>query len=88
MSHQLVVRVAHSAHPELDRHGFAKVVLQWLADCAKAGPPFLAWPSVAWLAEKSGYSASRVREGLRVLEAAGLLRDTGERKGRTAQFHR
>lgn len=85
MSHQLVVRVAHSAHPELDRHGFAKVVLQWLADCAKAGPPFFAWPSVAWLAEKSGYSASRVREGLRVLEAAGLLRDTGKRTGRTGQ---
>jgi len=65
-------------------HSSAKFVLVMLANCAD-GKDFVAWPSVAYLSECTGQDRKTVLENLKRLKEAGLIEDTGERKGSTKQ---
>lgn len=61
----------------------SKFVLLALADCADDDG--IAWPSTIELASKTSLDRKTVIRALDDLESAGLLIDTGNRRGRTAQ---
>jgi hypothetical protein len=60
-----------------------KFVLVAMANCADAENT--CWPSVAYLCEATCQDRKTVMENIRRLEALGLLEDTGQRRGKTAQ---
>ncbi|NIK62616.1 helix-turn-helix domain-containing protein [Xanthomonas cannabis] len=62
----------------------AKFVLVVLANCA-GGDNWEAYPSVAYLAEATGQDRKTVLTNMARLVAAGLIRDTGHRRGTTNQ---
>lgn len=64
----------------------ARLVLVALADCVntEAGD-MLAWPSRAHLSRATDLDVKTVDCGIRVLEAQGLIVDTGERMGSTGR---
>lgn len=66
-----------------------KFILVALANCADKDTG-MAYPSVALLREMTGLDRKTVLVALQTLLERGLIRDTGDRKGRTAQvkvFH-
>lgn len=90
MSDRLVARVARSKHPLLVGSPAARDVLVELAACVNAERELatgdrIVWPSRDELAAECQRSTEGVRLALRALEAAGLVRDTGARKGSTGQ---
>ncbi|MBO9859312.1 helix-turn-helix domain-containing protein [Xanthomonas sp. A1809] len=62
----------------------AKFVLVVLANCA-GGDNWEAYPSVAYLAEATGQDRKTVLTNMGRLVSAGLIRDTGHRRGTTSQ---
>ncbi|MBV6687326.1 helix-turn-helix domain-containing protein [Xanthomonas euvesicatoria pv. physalidis] len=62
----------------------AKFVLVLLANCA-GGDNWEAYPSVAYLAEATGQDRKTVLTNMARLVSAGLIRDTGHRRGTTSQ---
>jgi hypothetical protein len=66
------------------KHSTAKFVLVVMANCAD-GQEWLAWPSVAHLAESTGQDRKTVLENIKRLIALGHIADTGSRKGSTRQ---
>ena len=46
----------------------------------------LLWPSISYLAVRTGLSAGRVKRHMRALRAAALLIDTGARKGKSGRI--
>lgn len=66
------------------KHSTAKFVLVVMANHAPDGD-WLAWPSVASLAEATGQDRKTVLENLKRLAALGYIVDTGARKGATKQ---
>lgn len=64
-----------------------KFVLVSLADHAgQSGTDSLVWPSVASICEKTSQDVKTVLKSLAKLEEMGLLRDSGQRCGRTGQI--
>ena len=59
----------------------AKFVLVAMANLA--GDDMTCWPSVAYLADATGQDRKTVLEGIKRLREAGLIEDTGVRKGNT-----
>lgn len=62
----------------------AKLVLLALASCA--GADHCAYPSTAWLVEFTGLDRKTVIAACDRLEAAGLIADSGGRRGQTRQI--
>lgn len=62
----------------------AKAVLTWLADMC--GADHTAYPSINALVEATELDKKTVQASLQHLVAIGLIRDTGERRGRTKQI--
>lgn len=67
---------------KLDRSS-AKFVLVAMANCADA--EMICWPSMNYLTEATCQDRKTVLENIRRLKDAGFIRDTEDRKGRTAQ---
>lgn len=64
----------------------AKFVLVAMADCvnSEAGE-MLCWPSYRFLAERTGLDFKTVETGVYRLRTAGLITDTGQRRGETGK---
>jgi hypothetical protein len=61
-----------------------KLVLLALAD--RAGPDDTVWPSFDLLIADTGADRKTIWQAIRSMKAAGILEDTGQRKGRTGQI--
>lgn len=61
-----------------------KLVLWCIAHCHNKGSG-IAYPSVAAIMAFTGYRRTAVQEALTRLHKAGLILDTGDRRGRTGQ---
>lgn len=66
------------------KHSSAKFVLVAIANCAD-GSEFLAWPSVQYLVDATSQDRKTVMSNLARLRDAGLIEDSGERRGSTKQ---
>lgn len=64
----------------------AKFVLVAMADCVNGqGAQMVCWPTVAHLSDLTALDRKTVIEAMQRLRNAGLIRDTGDRKGATGQ---
>lgn len=65
----------------------AKFLLVALADCVnEKSEDWLCWPSVAHLADTTAQDRKTVLTGMKYLQDAGYIQDTGEKAGRTKQI--
>jgi hypothetical protein len=74
------------AWDQLTLKSSTKLVLLAMADCVNAeGGEMLCWPSYRFIAKRTSLDAKTVEAGVYRLREAGLITDTGKRRGETGK---